>query len=75
MPEYIDADEITRKRTNKYPWEEWEKTIPEGKAIDVTEIVGPAVHFWSSRSPKAAMHGLRVASRGGRAYVIKDKQS
>ena len=77
MSEYVSAKDIPESpfQKNKYPWEEWGRTIPEGEALEITkELRGTTALSFSRRGAYAAVHGLKIARRGERIWLVKEKQ-
>ena len=77
MPDYIDLKDIpgAGERKRKYPWGEW-AAIPEGKALEVTEFLdGQSTNsFCASNRLMAHQRSLRLTTRNGRVFIIKEKQ-
>ena len=74
MPEYIDTASLGGR--DKWPWEDWGKTIPEGKALEITDqLNGTLPKTMATRTATAYRYGLKVIRRGERIWIAKEKTS
>ena len=77
MSEYISVNELPGRagRFPKYPYEQWARDIPIGKALAI-ELNGQQVHQLRQTLTNHFMRhpelGLRATAREGQLYVIRE---